>query len=98
MMLANVVKLRPEVTIDFARRVAVIADFTRLPGVGVAYAELLEAAGLDLRQLHSAEPTEVLYLLDSLRGAKGLTDSRPSLERVERWCAAARRLAPLVSR
>lgn len=97
-MVANVVKIRPEICIDFARRVAQIADFTRLPGVGVGYAELLEAAGLDLAQLRELEAKEILLRFDELAGIKGLTDSRPSLERIESWQAAAANVAPLIVR
>lgn len=97
-MLANVIKIRPEISIDFARRVALIADFTRVRGVGVGYAELLEAAGLDLRLLRTLDAFEILRRLDALQGVKGLTASRPSLERVESWQAAAASLAPLVVR
>jgi len=97
-MVANVVKIRPEICIDFARRVAQIADFTRLPGVGVGYAELLEAAGLDLAQLRDLEAAEILRRMQALGSIKGLTESRPSLERVESWRAAAARFVPLVSR
>jgi hypothetical protein len=97
-MVANVVKIRPEICIDFARRVAQIADFTRVPGVGVGYAELLEAAGLDLDQLRDLEAAEIQRLLQSLGGIKGLTDSRPSLERIESWRVAAAKILPLVSR
>ncbi len=97
-MPATVVKIRPEISVDFARRVAQIADFTRVPGVGVGYAELLEAAGLDLRLLRELDPVEILQRLDSLHGMKGLTASRPSVERIESWKAAAARLAPLIVR
>ena len=97
-MLATVVKIRPEISVDFARRVAQIADFTRVPGVGVGYAELLEAAGLDLRLLRELDPVEILQRLESLQGIKGLTASRPSIERIEAWKAAAARLAPLIVR
>ena len=97
-MFANVVKIRPEISIDFARRVAQIADFTRVPGVGVGYAELLEAAGLDLRLLRELDSWDILERLDGLQGVKGLTSSRPSIERIEAWKAAAARLAPLVAR
>lgn len=97
-MVANVVKIRPEICIDFARRVAQIADFTRLPGVGVGYAELLEAAGLDLAQLRELEAQEILRRFDALDGIKGLTESRPSLERIESWRTAASAVVPLIVR
>lgn len=97
-MVANVVKIRPEICIDFARRVAQIADFTRLPGVGVGYAELLEAAGLDLALLRELEAKEILRRFETLEGVKGLTESRPSLERVESWRVAAARVVPLIVR
>jgi hypothetical protein len=97
-MSAKVVKIRPDVSIDYLLRIALIAEFTRVEGVGMQYGELLEAAGFDLFTLRETASREVLQRLLEANHEKGVTPRPPTLSQVARWRLAAQRLAPLVRR
>jgi len=95
-MSAKVVKIRPEVSVHYLLRIALIADFTRVAGIGMQYAELLEAAGFDLWTFRETASREVLQRLLEANREKGITPRPPTLSQVARWRLAAQRLMPLV--
>jgi predicted flap endonuclease-1-like 5' DNA nuclease len=72
-----------------------IADLTRVSGIALEYAELLVAAGVDtVRDLARRNAGNLVGRMYQVNAETHLVRLLPSEKRVERWIAAAKKLAP----
>ena len=73
------------------------ADLMRIPGLGAASTQLLEAAGVDsLSDLASRNAAQLSARMAELNAELGLTHGAPSTEEIAAWIESARQQLPLV--
>jgi len=74
-------------------KLANIADLTRVPGVALDYAELLEAAGVDtVPDLRSRNPANLARLVARLNQTHKIVHVPPSEKMLAKWIERARAL------
>lgn len=73
------------------------ADLDRVAGIGAAYSNLLEEAGVDtVKELAKRVPAHLHAKLLEINAEKKLTSHPPRLEMVERWVKAAQELPTIL--
>ncbi len=83
------------VVLDWVNR----ADIMRVPGVGVEYSDLLEAAGVDTAgELGSRNPRNLRDRMEVVNAKDRLVRRLPSEGEVTKWVAQAKSLKPIVDR
>jgi hypothetical protein len=82
----------------FAHRLAVLADLTRVQGIGDATAELMMLAGVDLPYLRSRKAEKIARRLAEVNELLKVVARTPSLDRIRQWQKRAKALTPLVRR
>ncbi len=74
-----------------------MSDLFRIKGVGGQYAELLEAAGVDVvKELRNRNAENLAEKMREVNAEKRLVRQVPNLERVESWVQQAKQLEPAV--
>ncbi|HVI28133.1 DUF4332 domain-containing protein [Hansschlegelia sp.] len=74
-------------------KLANIADLTRVPGIALDYAELLEAAGVDtVPDLRSRNPANLARLVARLNQNHKIVQVPPSEKMLAKWIERARAL------
>ncbi len=69
------------------------ADLDRVAGIGAAYSDLLENAGVDtVKELSKRIPANLHAKLLEINGKMKLTNHPPTLEKVQAWVEAAKSL------
>ncbi|MFN2141181.1 MAG: DUF4332 domain-containing protein [Candidatus Promineifilaceae bacterium] len=72
-------------------------DLMRVKGVGVKYAALLLAAGVDtVPELATRNPKNLLAKMEEINKSKGLVEGLPSEEQVGDWVAQAKELPRMI--
>jgi hypothetical protein len=82
----------------FAHRLAILADLTRVRGIGDATAELMMLAGVDLPYLHSRKAEKIARRLAEVNQFLKVVARTPSLDQIRQWKKRAKALTPLVRR
>lgn len=91
--LAKKLDFDPKMLIELLNR----ADLDRVAGIGAAYSNLLEEAGVDtVKELATRVPANLHAKLLEINDAKKVTTHPPKLEQVEAWVADAKALPPLM--
>ncbi len=73
------------------------ADLDRVEGIGAAYSDLLENAGVDtVKELAKRVPANLHAKLLEINGKMKLTNHPPTLEKVQFWVEAAKALPHLL--
>ncbi len=73
------------------------ADLDRVAGIGAAYSDLLENAGVDtVKELSKRIPANLHAKLLEINGKMKLTNHPPTLEKVQAWVEAAKALPHLL--
>ena len=73
------------------------ADLARIKGIGSAYSNLLEEAGVDtVKELATRRPDNLFAKLIEVNTAKKLVGRTPTLEMVQDWVSPAKELPKLV--
>lgn len=79
-------------------RLARRADLARVKGIGVVFADMLEAVGVDhVEPLRRADPAELHGRLREYNQAERLARRSPTPEEVEDWVGQARALPPVLA-
>ncbi len=87
--LAKQVGVDPKVLLELLNR----ADLDRVAGIGGAYANLLEEAGVDtVKELAKRTPANLHAKLVEINTAKKITTHPPTLQQVETWVKEAKSL------
>ncbi len=74
-----------------------MVDLCRIKGVGEAYSELLEFAGVDtVKELRNRNPENLAAKVAEVNEQKKLTRRTPNQKEVEDWVAQAKTLPPKV--
>ncbi len=74
-------------------KLANIADLTRVPGVALDYAELLEAAGVDtVPDLRNRNPANLARAVARLNQARRIVHAPPSEKLLAKWIERAKAL------
>lgn len=81
-----------------AHRLAVLADLTRVRGIGDATAELMMLAGVDLTTLRSRKAEKIAGRLTEVNQFLKVVARTPSPARIRQWQQRAQALTPLVRR
>jgi predicted flap endonuclease-1-like 5' DNA nuclease len=85
--LANVSGIAPAVILKWVN----YADLTRIKGIGVQYAELLEAAGIEnVRALRNLQPAQLLARLANVNAQLKLTRHLPTAAKIATWIEEAK--------
>ncbi len=75
-----------------------MADLMRISGIGQEFSELLEAAGVDtVKELRKRNGANLTAKMAEVNAKKKLTRRVPSAAMVDRWIAAAKTLAPVIT-
>jgi predicted flap endonuclease-1-like 5' DNA nuclease len=73
------------------------ADLDRVEGIGAAYSNLLEEAGVDtVKELSKRVPANLHAKLVELNTAKKITSHPPTLQQVEAWVTEAKALPAML--
>ena len=73
------------------------ADLFRVPGIGVQFSDLLEAAGVDtVRELATRKPATLVETLAATNEKLNKVNRLPTLKEVESWVAAAKDLPRMI--
>lgn len=89
-LLANRVSVDSTLVLRLIKR----ADLLRITGIGGLYVELLEAAGIDSVQKLAASDSEDLHAeIMKVNIARQITQRPPTLTKVRKWIAEARKLS-----
>lgn len=73
------------------------ADLARIKGVGGAYSDLLEKAGVDtVKELRNRRPDNLHAKILEINGDGQVTKQPPSADMVADWVAQAKELAPMI--
>jgi predicted flap endonuclease-1-like 5' DNA nuclease len=87
--LAKAAGVDPKLVLELANR----ADLVRIRGVGGAFADLLEEAGVDtVKELATRRPENLLVKLEEVNTAKQLVGRKVTLEMVQEWVNHAKEL------
>ncbi len=87
--LAKQVGVDPRMLLELLNR----ADLDRVAGIGGAYANLLEEAGVDtVKELSKRTPANLHAKLVEINTAKKITTHPPTLQQVETWVKEAKAL------
>ncbi len=87
--LAKQVGVDPKVLLELLNR----ADLDRVAGIGGAYANLLEEAGVDtVKELAKRTPANLHAKLVEINTSKKITTHPPTLQQVETWVKEAKSL------
>lgn len=79
-------------------QIANMADRMRVKGLGVDYAELLRAAGVDtVRELTYRNPSNLAQAMRKANDKRKLVQLVPTEKAVSRWIEHARKLPPKIS-
>lgn len=82
-----------KVLLELANR----ADLARVKGIGEAFSNLLEEAGVDtIKELAGRVPENLQAKLAEVNGAKKLVNRTPTLDMVKDWVAQAKALPKLL--
>ncbi|NTV98472.1 MAG: DUF4332 domain-containing protein [Chlorobiaceae bacterium] len=74
------------------------ADLARVKGIGFAYSELLETAGVDtVPELSQRNPANLHAKMQEVNGEKHLVHQLPSLEQVTSWVEQAKQLPRIIN-
>jgi Domain of unknown function (DUF4332) len=74
------------------------ADLMRVPRIGTQFSDLLEAAGVDtVKELRNRIPDNLHPKLLEVNATKNLARRDPTLEEVNAWVLAAKKLSPIVT-
>ncbi len=74
------------------------ADLMRVPRIGTQFSDLLEAAGVDtVKELRNRIPENLHIKLLEVNAVKNLARRDPTLEEVNAWVLASKKLVPLVT-
>lgn len=91
--LAKQVGVDPKQLVELLNR----ADLDRVAGIGGAYANLLEEAGVDtVKELSKRTPANLHAKLVEINTAKKITTHPPTLQQVETWVKEAKSLPVLL--
>ena len=73
------------------------SDLARLKGVGVAYSDLLEKAGVDtVKELRNRRADNLHAKILEVNGAGEITKQPPTADMVADWVAQAKELPPMI--
>jgi len=87
--LAQLTNIPTNLILDWAN----ISDLTRVPGVALDYAELLNAIGVDtVRDLRRRNAANLVARMAAVNAAKKRVDALPTEKRVASWIASAKEL------
>lgn len=74
------------------------ADLARIKGIGFAYSDLLETAGVDtVPELAQRNPANLHTKMQEVNGEKHLVQQLPSLEQVTSWVEQAKQLPRIIT-
>jgi hypothetical protein len=91
--LAELTNIKPSTLLDWAN----IADLTRVRGIALDYAELLNAVGVDtVRDLKRRNAAKLVERMAAMNQKKKCVDLLPSEKRVAGWIEAAKTLPPIM--
>ena len=91
--LAKLIGTTPKELLELLNR----ADLDRVAGIGVAYANLLEEAGVDsVKELAKRVPAHLYAKILEINTLKKITTHPPTAQQVEAWVAEAKSLPVLL--
>ncbi len=91
--LAKLLGIEPKALLELINR----ADLDRVTGIGAAYADLLENAGVDtVKELSKRVPANLHAKLLEINDKLKLTNHPPTLEKVQAWVETAKSLPHIV--
>ncbi len=91
--LAKQIGVDPKALMELLNR----ADLDRVAGIGAAYANLLEEAGVDtVKELSKRTPENLHAKLVEVNAAQKITNHPPTLQQVETWVKEAKGLPILL--